>query len=342
MRIVSLTLPVLVLLVALKLTDDSPHGSDFEVSCSVCHSPIGWELDMEIYSFDHNTTNLPLLGQHVSISCRLCHPSLVFSDAGTNCIDCHTDMHNQTVGHDCGRCHNPESWIVNNITDIHRFGRFPLLGAHVMADCEDCHPSASLLRFEPLRIECFDCHMEDYVATTDPNHVLGNISTDCIECHLMDAFTWSGGGFTHFFFPLNEGHAISDCNRCHTGNDFSDISSDCISCHQPDYTATTNPDHVTTGLPTDCQLCHTTLPGWTPADFRIHDAQYFPIYSGRHRDEWTTCADCHTNTGNYAVFSCIDCHEHNRTDMDDKHSGEADYLYNSISCLECHPSGEHE
>ena len=39
---------------------DSPHGSVFKISCNVCHSPKGWELDREIYSFDHHTTRLPL------------------------------------------------------------------------------------------------------------------------------------------------------------------------------------------------------------------------------------------------------------------------------------------
>jgi hypothetical protein len=342
MRVLSLIL-LLILLVALQVTDDSPHGSDFELSCSVCHSPEGWELDREIYSFDHNTTKLPLEGQHTTINCRLCHPSLVFSEAGTDCINCHTDMHYQTVGFECDRCHTPESWIVNNITEIHQQGRFPLLGPHLLAECLDCHPSASLLRFEPLSIECIDCHREDYASAANPNHVLGNISTNCIECHLINSFTWAGAGFNHFFFPLTEGHAVSECNSCHTSNDYSSISSDCFSCHQADYNTTSNPNHVSAALPTDCLLCHTTLPGWKPADFSIHDSQYFPIYSGRHQGEWDNCVDCHTNTGNYALFSCIDCHEHNnKTDMDDKHSGEADYLYNSLACLECHPTGEEE
>ena len=82
--------------------------------------------------------------------------------------------------------------------------------------------------------------------------------------------------------------------------------------------------------------------GWKPAGFQVHDAQFFPIFSGKHRGEWDDCVDCHTNTGNYAVFSCVDCHEHNRTEMDDKHSGEADYQYTSMACLECHPTGTHE
>ncbi len=417
MRSLPFTVPLLILLMALELADDSPHGEDFQISCGVCHSPKGWELDREIYSFDHNTTKLPLEGQHTSVNCRMCHPTLVFSDAGTECAECHTDMHYQTVGLDCERCHTAESWIVNNITEIHQQSRFPLVGAHMLAECQACHPSASLLRFEPLRIECIDCHLEDYTAATNPNHVQGNISTDCIECHSMNAFTWSGSGFTHFFFPLTQGHAISDCNRCHTGTDYSDISSDCYSCHQADFNSATNPNHLAAGIPTDCMECHTTLPGWKPAsfamhdaifplteghainecnrchnpddysnisadcfschqddynattnpghiaaelstdcmechttlpgwkpaEFPVHDAQFFPIYSGAHQGKWDNCSDCHTNTANYAVFTCIDCHAHNKADMDDKHLGEVSgYQYNSAACMECHPRGSHE
>ena len=57
MRVLSLTVPFLVL-VMVCWGQDSPHGSDFEISCKVCHSPKGWELDREIYSFDHNTTTV--------------------------------------------------------------------------------------------------------------------------------------------------------------------------------------------------------------------------------------------------------------------------------------------
>ncbi|MCK4993082.1 MAG: hypothetical protein KAS29_21440, partial [Bacteroidales bacterium] len=247
MRILSLTIPFLILIFAGRI-QDSHHGRDFEIRCNVCHSPKGWELDREIYSFNHNTTKLPLQGQHTSISCKLCHPNLIFSDAETDCFSCHTDMHNQTVGMDCARCHTPKSWIVENIADVHRQSRFPLQGPHFTANCLDCHPSASLLQFEPLGVECLDCHMQDYQSASNPNHVLGNFSTQCIDCHSMNAFTWGGAGFNHSFFPLTEGHAIYDCNACHTGNGYSNISTDCFSCHQGDYNKTTNPNHLTADL----------------------------------------------------------------------------------------------
>jgi len=77
MRLLFLSIPLLILVMAGRI-QDSPHGIDFEISCSVCHSPKGWELDRAIYSFDHNTTKLPLVGQHTSINCKKCHPTLVF------------------------------------------------------------------------------------------------------------------------------------------------------------------------------------------------------------------------------------------------------------------------
>lgn len=130
MRILSLLIFCLLLL--LNRQTNSPHGADFKISCKTCHSTKGWQLDKEIYSFDHNKTKLPLVGQHAVINCKQCHPTLVFSDAKTHCIECHNDVHQLTVGLDCSRCHTPASWLVSNINEIHQMSRFPLLGAQ---DC---------------------------------------------------------------------------------------------------------------------------------------------------------------------------------------------------------------
>ena len=51
-----------------------------------------------IYSFNHNTTKLPLVGQHIEVNCRQCHPTLIFSEAKTECNECHTDVHQATAG----------------------------------------------------------------------------------------------------------------------------------------------------------------------------------------------------------------------------------------------------
>jgi hypothetical protein len=342
MRRLSLILLTAGIFLSVNLFADSPHGKDFKISCGVCHSQNSWKLDKTIYSFDHGKTALPLVGQHLATDCKGCHPTLVFSDAKTACVDCHTDMHYQTVGPDCGRCHTPASWIVNNVTEIHQRSRFPLTGAHYTANCSDCHVSASLLRFEPLGVECYDCHSDDYLGTTEPNHAEAGYSTNCLECHSMNSITWTGGGINHNFFPLTLGHAISDCNQCHTNGNFSGTSPECFSCHQEKYNQTNNPNHIASNFSTTCTDCHTTNPGWKPAEYRQHDNQFFPIYSGKHVGTWTACAECHANPADYTSFTCIDCHDHNQPETDQKHEGVGGYSYASIPCFECHPTGSAE
>jgi hypothetical protein len=329
-------LPACIFLSALPITD-SPHGKDFKISCDACHSSKGWKLDKAIYSFDHNKTALPLVGQHQTVDCKICHPTLVFSEAKTGCVDCHTDLHNQTVGPDCARCHTPKSWIIDNITELHQKSRFPLTGPHYTAQCASCHPSASLLRFEPLGVLCVDCHRTDYNNTTSPNHAEAGFSTNCTECHAVNSMNWGAASIDHSFFPLTLGHAI-DCFRCHTNHTFTKISTACISCHLADYNNTTNPPHASINIPMTCADCHSTNPGWKPATFN-HDAQFFPIYSGRHNGTWSTCGDCHTNPSNYQVFSCINCHTHNQTETDSRHRDVTGYSYTSTACYQCHPTG---
>jgi hypothetical protein len=254
-------------------------------------------------------------------------------------------MHNQTVGPECGRCHTPVSWVVNNITELHQRSRFPLVGAHAAADCYDCHVNASpnLLSFGPLGVECIDCHRQDYNGTINPNHGLAGFSTNCVECHNMNSFAFSGEGFNHSFFPLTGGHDDRLCQDCHKDPNYSATSPECVSCHLDNYNATSNPNHAALAFPTSCNLCHTTDPGWKPADYKDHDSKSFPIYSGQHNGEWSTCADCHNNPANYQQFTCIDCHEHsNRTGVDDEHKEVGGYVYNSQACYDCHPTGSGE
>lgn len=272
MRKLSLViLPLLVFVfISAKYASDSPHGKDFSLSCDLCHSSDSWKLDKSIYAFDHNKTRFPLEGQHQVTDCRSCHPTLVFADAKTACVECHTDMHYQTVGPDCGRCHTPKSWIVDNVTEIHQRSRFPLTGPHYTTDCSLCHKSASLLRFEPLGVLCYDCHEANYLATTSPNHVLGGYSKNCTDCHSPNDFTWTSTNVNHDFFPLTLGHANVNCNTCHTSGNYTNISKDCNSCHMPDYNASLNPNHQQAQIPVTCADCHTTIPGWKPATFAIH------------------------------------------------------------------------
>jgi len=65
------------------------------------------------------------------------------------------------------------------------------------------------------------------------------------------------------------------------------------------------------------------------------------IYTGKHREAWDNCAECHVTPADYKFFECILCHEHsNQADLADKHKNEQDYDYESLACYSCHPIGE--
>ena len=329
-------LPSLILLLALSLTlfsQTSPHGADFKLTCTDCHNTSGWKVDMKHLPFDHGTTKFALIGQHQDVSCKLCHPSLEFAKSEKECISCHTDMHNQTVGPDCARCHTPASWVVNNISEMHQRSRFPLLGAHITADCFACHTNASgsLLNFGPLGIECIDCHQANYQTAKDPDHVQGRFSTNCVECHNLAAFSWTGAGFNHNIFPLTGGHAISNCQECHKTPDYSSTSPVCISCHQSTYNATANPNHAANNISTDCGACHSTNPSWTPATFAVHNNYY--ILEGAHVAIANNCNACHGGNYTSTPNTCAGCHLTNYNQTSNPPHQESQF---PTTCSDCH------
>lgn len=332
---------ILLLAVFDSILAQSPHGEQFIVNCGDCHTAESWEIPSrhwESASFSHDQTDFPLTGGHTSTDCRFCHETLVFTEARTSCVSCHEDLHRMTVGSDCARCHSTENWLVDNITELHQENGFPLLGVHAQISCDECHASESGLQFPRIGNECINCHREDFMATTSPNHASAGYSTDCLECHDLAAFGWAANGIIHDFFPLEKGHDISDCNQCHVNGNFSNTPTECVDCHQDDFNNATNPNHRNLNLSTDCATCHTIDPDWMPADYRQHDNDFFPIYSGKHQGEWSDCVECHENPGNYAEFTCISCHENPETD--EKHQDVGGYIYSSTACLACHPNGD--
>lgn len=337
-------LVILGFIAGIATVQQSPHGPKLKQDCSECHTSQDWKVDLNTVTFDHAKTGFDLKGQHRLINCKMCHSTLIFDEvkAKSRCIDCHNDVHQQTVGFDCAQCHNSSSWIIGNTLDLHRQSRFPLLGVHAVTDCKSCHASAPNLKFETLGVECYDCHKEKYVASTKPNHIEQGYSTYCIECHSARSYEWSASGFNHNTFPLTGGHKGPSCNDCHGEDSYTSISADCVDCHKSDFEQATNPKHDPVSFSTKCDECHTTDPDWKPAKFAQHDGEAFPIYSGSHRGEWKSCADCHENLNDYGSFTCISCHAHGKIAMDLQHREERDYEYKSSACFDCHPRGRAE
>ena len=343
------------------LISQNPHGENFKTNCAACHSPEGWEIAREYWEnielhrpqvskmtgmplpvdtslFHHNQTGFELTGQHANVDCRACHETLVFSEANTECITCHIDMHQMTAGSDCARCHSTENWLVDDVQQIHWDNGFPLIGAHAVANCADCHGGETSLQFGRIGNDCASCHLDEFMATTNPDHEDAGFSTNCIECHSLDNPNWDTEVVDHSFFPLEKGHDIVDCASCHTAGDFANTPSDCFACHQTDFENTLSPNHQAAGFQTDCAACHTTDVGWMPAQFLAHDIEHFPIYSRAHEGTWNNCVECHANESDYAVFSCTVCHANPETD--NGHETVSGYAYENSACLACHPTGD--
>jgi hypothetical protein len=132
-------------------------------------------------------------------------------------------------------------------------------------------------------------------------------ATDCAQCHA--AITWLRTSFDHAAtgFALNGMHVRIHCSQCHGGGTPQALPSACASCHQAKYDQAANPNHVTAAFPTECALCHSTS-SWHGARMKNHDAEFFPIYSGRHGGTWSSCSACNVNAGDFRAYDCRSCH----------------------------------
>jgi hypothetical protein len=328
-------------------TNAPPHpaaGPTFAVgNCSTCHTTVSWTTA----TFNHSTTGFTLTGLHVSPSptpCISCHVNNNFALSSTACIGCHADKWQSTTtlggavpNHitagfptDCSLCHTTSAWpggVFNHATT-----GFPLTGFHIAVPCANCHINNN---YSITVTTCVSCHLANYQTTNAPNHAQVGFPTDCTLCHTTSV--WQPSTFNHntTAFPLTGFHATSvKCADCHVNNNFTTLPLTCYGCHAAVYNTTTNPNHAAAGpafAPGNCTNCHNTT-AWTGATFAAHDTQFFPQ---QHGGAAGVCATCHTDPSNYATFQCTICHTKAATDP--KHSGNSNYVWNSINCYQCHP-----
>jgi len=315
------------------------HRRQLGADCEDCHTVRGWREIAQ--TVNGHINRFPLLGAHSAVECESCHTSAavgLFRGLRTDCDFCHHEdylntpsVDHQTAGFslNCELCHSMDSWLsgFNHMA----FTGFVLAGEHAVLDCLDCHTTGD---FTGTSADCLECHLQEYNEATDPNHALAGFPQNCELCH--SAVSWLVTTYDHSGtqFPLTGAHTTLLCQDCHSSGQYTGLPSDCYACHAEDYNSATDPGHIAAGFSQDCTECHTTSE-WIGAEYAQHTG--FPIYSGKHNNEWTVCSECHTNSGNYSVFSCFGCHE--RAEMDDKHEDEDGYTYNSANCYSCHPDG---
>jgi NMD protein affecting ribosome stability and mRNA decay len=267
--------------------------------------------------FDHSSTGFPLTNAHADPPrvCQDCHINNNYNLTTTACVSCHlknfqaaTNPNHVAGGFSqtCQQCHTTIAW--QPATFDHSTVGFPLTNAHADPPriCADCHINNN---YNITTTACVSCHLKNFQAATNPNHVAGGFSQTCQQCHTTIA--WQPATFDHTTvgFPLTNAHADPPrvCADCHINNNYNITTTICSSCHLKDYnTALTPVNHVQLAFPTACESCHDTV-RWTNGKFD-HAATGF-ILTNSHMVPPRVCADCHINNNyNLTSTACSTCH----------------------------------
>ncbi|MCA9516046.1 MAG: hypothetical protein KC635_13975, partial [Myxococcales bacterium] len=284
-------------------TDPNHVAEGYPTTCETCHRTSGWSPA----DFTDHDAIWPLRGKHAEAACEACHAGGVYTGTPRECAGCHQGDFEATTAPDhaalgfaaaeCETCHGPAAWSPAAFPGHAEV--WPLEGKHADATCAGCHESG-VFRGTP-RV-CEGCHLEDYEATTEPDHAEVGYPTACEVCHGPSA--WAPSSFDHeAVFPLTGEHQQVACEDCHLDGYAGGTPETCEGCHRGDYDATTRPPHAEAAFGTTCEGCHTTA-GWAPATFD-HGA-FWPI-EGQHVE--VACESCHANE----VFAgtprdCAGCH----------------------------------
>lgn len=292
------------------LATKSPSHSalGFPTDCRQCHSTMDSWAGAR---FDHAAmTGFALTGAHSQLECTACHVGGRYQGTPTTCITCHQadfngakDPNHAQGGfpQTCAQCHSTTTWLGAKF-DHNAMTGFALTGAHATVACAQCHVNG---RYAGTPKDCASCHLATFQKTTNPNHAAVGFPTDCSICH--STTSWQGANFNHATtgFTLTGVHATLACSSCHTGGNLGVSSTSCVSCHLKDFNGTTNPNHVSSNFPQQCEVCHSTS-AWQPASFN-HNLTVFPL-TGAHVN--VACTSCHIN-GQYAgtPTDCYSCHK---------------------------------
>jgi hypothetical protein len=318
-------------------------AQNFPQTCEQCHSTTSW-LNA---TFNHNSTGFPLTGSHTAPprQCTDCHVNNNYTITNTTCVSCHQKDYTNAVSPvahvaagfptTCETCHDTAVWT-NGKFDHNTTG-FSLSGSHTVPprQCTDCHVGNN---YSLSSTACVTCHLKDFNSTTNPNHVTSGFPQQCELCH--DTIVWTDSTFNHnnTTFPLTGSHTSPprQCADCHVNGNYTTLPTACVGCHQTDYNNTTNPGHKAQPqfFSTTCQNCHSTT-NWLNASF--NHAQYSPFPTS-HGGANNVCSTCHTNSNDYSIFQCTNCHA--KPDTDGRHSGVKGYVYNSINCYQCHQNAK--
>lgn len=224
---------------------DDKHDGTNGKQCADCHKVTQWK-DV---TFDHaRDGNFALNGAHADLKCQDCHKQPAREvKLPTDCFGCHEadDPHAGQLGKSCESCHGEVDWK-RDVRFDHDLTRFPLLGKHREAMCEDCHETP---KFHDAKDHCVDCHLDDDVHKR-------RLGDDCGLCHNPNDWRlWSFDHNAQTHFVLDGAHAGLQCEACHqkavSATSKMNLSTSCGSCHRRD-------DVHDGEFGEECERCHTT------------------------------------------------------------------------------------
>jgi len=288
--------------------EDDAHEGNLGSECADCHNPSDWADT----TFDHDTTDFPLVGEHREAECADCHDDPTHQNTPTTCFGCHAedDHHDGRSGEQCETCHKPSAWTDTNFDHASNTD-FPLEGHHAQLSCIDCHSEDPFDDVDAMNMECVACHLED------DGHK-GHNGTECEACHTSTS--WEENIFDHdrsTEFMLRASHREAACVDCHVDPVFEvKPGSNCASCHLDD-------DAHGGQVGDQCSDCHDEST-WIDRPFFDHGFTQFPLL-GTHGN--AECTECHESRRFHdADNNCFGCHLE-----DDSHDGVFD-----DDCGSCH------
>jgi hypothetical protein len=233
-----------------------------------------------------------------------------------NCLSCHQPLKG-AASVQCLSCHKPSDIGFKSVSGkliTKNDGKVQFHKGLPEKTCIECHTdhkgiaAAKAIRSfrhelisKELLNNCSNCHAQKKPADEVHRFTRGN----CGQCH--NTSRWKPATFDH-----KQLTGISDKS--------------CISCHKADQPK----DSMHRLSQASCADCHNTNK-WKPATFN-HD-RYFRL-DGDHR---ASCRTCHTNPGNYKIYTCYGCHEHSEAKIASEHREEG--IYNYQNCMKCHRNG---
>jgi NMD protein affecting ribosome stability and mRNA decay len=314
-------------------TNPNHVQANFPQTCQQCHNTTDWGNA----TFNHASTGWPLTGSHISTPCLQCHVNGNYNltSANTACVSCHlkdyqatNDPNHVQAGfpQTCQQCHNTTDWGGGSFN--HASTGWVLTGFHATVSCQQCHTNNNY-KLTSSNTQCASCHMTDFNATNNPPHPAAGFPSDCSVCHSTSS--WLGATFNHAStgWPLTGFHATIQCSQCHVSNNYKLTSTACVTCHLQDFQTAKSPDHLASGFPQQCNVCHNTS-AWIPASFN-HNNTPFPL-TGFHVK--VPCAQCHVNN-NYTSLptDCYSCHKADYTATNNPNHTSAGF---PTTCATCH------